>query len=159
MKKVRIDELQRFMGPATVKRPVSRGLETEHMGINYYELEPGDAFSFGYHSHSDQEEVFYIQEGTVTFETDDGSVSVGAGEVVRFGPGEFQRGVNEGDERVVGLAIGAPQDGGELTLRRECADCGDRTPQAIERSEDGEALVTTCEGCGGVTGRFRYGEE
>ena len=158
MRKVRIDDVERFMGPASVKRPIARALETEHMGLNYYELEPGDAFAFGYHSHGDQEEVFYIQQGTVTFETEDGPVSAEAGEAVRFGPGEFQRGVNEGDERVVGLAIGAPKDGGELTLLRACDDCGGRTPQAIQRSEDGEALVTVCEGCDGLTGRFRYGE-
>lgn len=158
MKKVRIDELDRYMGPATIKRPVSRGLETEHMALNYYELEPGDAFGFGYHSHSDQEEVFYIQAGTVTFETEDGPKTVEAGEAVRFAPTEFQRGVNEGSERVVALAIGAPKDSGETTMLRECVDCDDRTPQEIEWSEDGEALVTICEDCGGVTGRFTYGE-
>ncbi len=54
--------------------------------------------------------MFLVQSGTATFETEDGDVRVGAGEASRFAPGEWQRGHNEGDERVVALALGAPQE-------------------------------------------------
>ena len=154
MEKVRIDDIETYMGPASEKRPLGKVLGTTDMALNYYELEPGTSFAFGYHKHGDQEEVFYIQKGTVTFETENGPVEVGAGEAIRFGPGEFQRGVNEGEEHVVALALGAPGESGDLEMRRECPDCGEMTENTIEMADDREALVTLCEDCGAITGRF-----
>lgn len=154
MQKVTVDDLDNWMGPASEKRPLGRALGAEHLAMNYYELEPGESFAFGYHAHGDQEEVFYLLEGAAVFETDDGDVAVEAGEAVRFAPGEFQRGRNEGDDRVRALAIGAPADAGELTLLRECDACGERTGQEIEATEDRSALVTRCVDCGAETGRF-----
>lgn len=154
MKKVRIDDVDSYMGPATVKRPVGKALGTTDLACNYYELEPGDSFAFGYHKHDDQEEVFYVQEGRVTFETEGDPVAVRAGELVRFAPGEFQRGVNDGDERVVALALGAPRDSDQLEMRRRCPDCGERTENTIEMTDDRDALVTLCVECGAETGRF-----
>lgn len=158
MERLRIAAVDNALGPAAEKRRLTRPLGAADLALNYYELAPGDAFAFGYHRHADQEEVFVVESGTVTFETADGPVAVGAGEVVRFDPGEFQRGVNRGDERVRALAIGAPRDGGETEIRRRCADCGERTPQAVERAPHGDALVTRCIECGGTTGRFVHGE-
>ena len=154
MEKVAIDELDNWMGPADVKRPVGKALGTEHMGLRLYELEPGESTAFGYHAHADQEELFYVLEGTLSFETEEGDVELEEGEVIYFEPGEFQRSYNDGDGRVRVLGVGAPADGGELTLLRECPDCGERTDQEIERSEDGDALVTRCVECGAETGRF-----
>ncbi|WP_290815507.1 cupin domain-containing protein [Halovivax sp.] len=154
MEKVRVEDLENRMGPADVKRPLSRALGTEHVAVNYYELDPGESFAFGYHSHEAQEELFVVREGTVTFETAEGDVAVGAGEAIRFEPGESQRGVNAGDERVVALAIGAPKDPGELSLLRECVQCGTRTPASVSLTEDRKAIVTTCLECGMETGRY-----
>jgi uncharacterized cupin superfamily protein len=98
--------------------------------------------------------VFYVLEGTTTFETEDGGVSVDAGEAVRFAPGEWQQGHNEGDEQVVALAIGAPQESGETTILRKCEACGERTEQEIKPTETKDALVTLCLDCGAETGRF-----
>lgn len=154
MKKVSIADVDGWMGPAEEKRSLTKALGLESVALNHYVLMPGDSFAFGYHRHTDQEEVFVVLEGTATFETEEGGVMVGAGEAVRFAPGEYQRGTNEGSERVVALAVGAPRDMGETEILRECSDCGERTPQSVERSEDGEALVTVCEECGSVTGRF-----
>ena len=154
MKKVTLDGLDSRMGPADVKRPVSKALGATDVALNYYELAPGDSFGFGYHRHADQEEVFHVQSGTVTFETEDGDVKVGAGELVRFGPGEWQLGTNRGDERVVALAVGAPADAGTTEMLRECADCGGRTENRIEMTDDRDALVTVCEQCEAETGRF-----
>jgi uncharacterized cupin superfamily protein len=158
MERVRLEAVENAYGPAAVKRRLTGPLGTTAVAINYYELEPGDAFAFGYHRHADQEEVFVVEAGTVTFETESGRVAVEAGEVVRFSPGEFQRGVNRGAERVRALAIGAPREGGESTILRDCATCGERTPQAIERAADAEGLVTRCTACDGLTGRFVHGE-
>jgi mannose-6-phosphate isomerase-like protein (cupin superfamily) len=158
MERVRLADVENALGPAAVKRRLTGPLGAADIAINYYELAPGDAFGFAYHRHAEQEEVFVVESGTVTFETEDGPVEVGADEAVRFGPGEFQRGVNRGDERVRAVAIGAPQETGGTEMRRDCDGCGERTVQRIEWADDREALVTRCEDCDGVTGRFVHGE-
>jgi uncharacterized cupin superfamily protein len=154
MEKATIDELDNWMGPASVKRPLGKALGTEHMGLRFYELEPGESTAFGYHAHGNQEEVFYVVEGELTFETEDGDVTVGAGEAIRFAPGEFQQSRNDTDGRVRTLGIGAPAEAGELTLLRECPECGERTDHEIDSTDDGAALVTLCVECGTETGRF-----
>jgi mannose-6-phosphate isomerase-like protein (cupin superfamily) len=164
MRKTRIEEVDSWMGPASVKRSLTGALGTEDVAINYYELEPDESFAFGYHRHEDQEEVFYVLAGEVTFETGEplsgsGSpseeeVTVSAGEAIRFGPGEWQQGWNRGESRVKALALGAPKEGGETTILRECSGCGERTGQEVRRAEDAEALVTVCVECGAETDRF-----
>jgi len=152
MEKVSVDDLKSRMGPAAEKRLLGRALDAMELAVNYYELEPGDSFGFGYHRHEDQEEVFYVLQGTATFETEAGDVAVGPDEAVRFAPGEWQLGHNAGDQRVVALALGAPVDSGDTEMVRECPACGERTEQRIERADD--ALVTLCADCGTETGRF-----
>lgn len=154
MEKVSIDDVDSWMAPAAVKRPVSRALKTDHVAVNYYELEPGDSFGFGYHRHPEQEEVFHVLDGTATFETEAGDVDVQAGDAIRFEPGEWQLGRNAGSERVVALALGAPAETSDAEIRKECPDCGNRTPASIERADDADALVTVCEDCGAETGRY-----
>jgi uncharacterized cupin superfamily protein len=154
MRKARIEEIDSWMGPANVKRSLTKALGAEDVSMNYYELEPGESFAFGYHRHEGQEEVFYVLEGEATFETEDGEETASAGEAVRFAPGEWQQGWNRGEERVKALAIGAPQESGETDILRECPECGERTEQDIKRAEDADALVTLCVDCGAETGRF-----
>lgn len=102
----------------------------------------------GYHRHADQEELFYVLEGTATFETEAGEVTVDAGEVIRFAPGEWQLGRNDGDQRVVALAPGAPEETGETEIRWACPECETRREVRIEPTDDREALVALCEACG-----------
>jgi quercetin dioxygenase-like cupin family protein len=154
MKDVSLEEVEDRMGPADVKRPVSRALEATDLALNYYELAPGDSLGFGYHRHPDQEEVFYVIEGTVTFETEEGDVEVTEQEAVRFAPGEWQLGTNESDERVRVLGLGAPKDASETEMLRECPDCETQTENAIELTDDRDALLTKCLECGAETGRF-----
>ncbi|SER42290.1 cupin domain-containing protein [Natrinema salaciae] len=139
---------------ATVKRPLTDAINAANVALNYYELAPGDSFVYGYHMHENQEELFVIQEGRVTFETEDGEVVVTAGDVVRFAPGEYQQGINRADERVVALAIGAPQETSGSEILRDCDACGERTPNTVERAQDGQAKITRCLECGNKTGRF-----
>jgi uncharacterized cupin superfamily protein len=159
MERVSIDDVDSYMGPADVKRPLTDALGVTDIAVNYYELAPSDSFAFGRHRHEAQEEVFYVQQGTVTFRTgtpedEPSKTTVDAVEAVRFAPGEWQRGVNEGEERVVALALGAPQETGETTITRECPDCEERTEATIELTDDRDALVTLCVECGAETGRF-----
>lgn len=155
MERASLDAVDDLKGPADVKLRLGDALGTTEAAVNYYELAPDDSFGFGYHSHEAQEEVFCILEGTVTFETATGDVEVGPEETVRFEPGESQLGTNRGDERVVALAVGAPREGGELHMVRECTDCGGRTPNAVEPVDDGAAVVTVCRSCGFETGRWK----
>lgn len=159
MEKVRIDNLENAVQPARTIRELTAPLSCSDVAINYYELDPGDSFAFAYHAHEHQEELIYVQEGVATFETEDGDVAVEAGEVVRFPPGEFQRGWNRGEERVVALALGAPLAYGEQVTLRECPACGERTDNALERRENDEpTVVAVCERCGTETGRWVEGE-
>lgn len=153
MEHVSLSEVDAWMSPAESKRPLSNALGAEHLAVNHYILEPGESFGFGYHRHADQEELFYVLEGTATFETEDGNVTVSAEEAIRFAPGEWQLGRNETDERVVALALGAPADAGDTDIRRTCPDCGERQPVRIEPTDDRDALVTICEECGAETAR------
>ncbi|MFC6731338.1 MULTISPECIES: cupin domain-containing protein [unclassified Haladaptatus] len=154
MQKVRIDELDRRMSPASRRIPVAKALETEGLALNYFELAPGESFAFGYHCHHDQEEVFYIQEGAATFDTEDGEIVVEEGEAIRFAPGDHQQGFNYTDDRVVALAIGSPKESNEIDLYGDCESCDGRTPQKIEMVESRDALVTVCQECGDQTGRY-----
>lgn len=172
MRKLSLSDLDSRMGPAAVVRPLTDALGATDVALNYYELDPGDSLSYGFHAHGNQEEVFYVQDGSVTFRTTDGDVTVDAGELVRFGPGEYQRGTNEvseprsdgsadersesagGDDRAVVLALGAPQDAGETEILRECGECGEETPQTLSLADDRSAVVVRCEECGGETDRY-----
>jgi len=153
MKKVSTGEVDRVPSEASVRRPLADAVGAEHVSVNYYELAPGESFAFGFHKHGNQEELFFVIEGTATFETEDGDVVVESGDIVRFAPGERQRGWNRGDERVVALALGAPRETGESEVLRECPDCGERTPHTFTRGDDG-ALLTICTVCDTETGRF-----
>jgi mannose-6-phosphate isomerase-like protein (cupin superfamily) len=165
MEKVDVDELESRMGPGTVRASLTKPLGLANMGANHYELDVGESMAFGVHAHGDQEEVFVVQAGEVTFETyadresavagEGGeTVVVHAGEVACAAPGEYQRGRNEGDDRAVVFAVGAPQDAGELDLLRECEPCGERTPHRIALTDDRDAILAVCERCDGETARY-----
>jgi len=154
MDRIAHEDLDSMFAPADVKRPVGDALGTEHLALNYYELAPGERFGVGYHRHPTQEEVFYVLEGTATFETEEGDVDVGPETLVRFAPGEWQVGRNDGPDRVRALAIGAPPESPETEVLRACSDCGERTHQRFEITDDKTALLSICEDCGAVTGEF-----
>ena len=126
-------------------RGLAGPLGTEDVAINHYTLAPGERFSGGLHTHMDQEEVFYVLSGEATFETLDGEVAVGAGEAIRFAPGEYQSGKNAGDEPVTALALGAPKDSEDVRVPQECRDCGHENMRAVP-GDDGFTLV--CPECG-----------
>lgn len=155
MEKVQIDELEQFMGAASEWRPIHGDLGTENVSLNYYELDTDSSFLFGgTYRYETQEEVFYVQQGTVTFETENGDIEAEAGEVVRFAPNEWKGGTNTGPERAVVLQMGAPQDRGERAYLRECPECGERTPQDFELTEARDFFIAHCAECGTETARF-----
>ncbi|ELY42590.1 cupin domain-containing protein [Natronorubrum sulfidifaciens] len=152
MEKVTIDDVAVEPNPMeihSVRRPISKALGMTDFAMNYFELEPGEAFSGGYHTHHDQEEVFYVEDGVATFDTEAGEVVVEAGDVIRFAPGEFQQGYNDSDERVVGFAFGAPgakHDWDEIESLVYCRDCEAEVGHSLELV-DGGAFRMSCTAC------------
>lgn len=138
------------ISPASVLRPLSDPLGTTDVSVNYFELAPGETFGFDYHRHLDQEEVFLVLEGRATFRTADGDIVVGAGEVVRFEPGEFQLGRNDGPGHVTALGIGAPRDSTAFEYQRPCPDCDEETVQTPDVDWDSGVVEVRCEACGSV---------
>jgi mannose-6-phosphate isomerase-like protein (cupin superfamily) len=162
MEHIEIDDVAHVEHPAhlnSVRKPVSSVLETAEFVLIYNELAPEGAFSRALHTHHDQKEIFYILEGTATFEVgrEREQIEVQEHEVIRFAPGEFQRGFNESSGRVVGLIISAPgtkHDWTEEGLIIECRRCQEEKSHSIATVEKGSwqadtlDLRMTCRGCG-----------
>lgn len=168
MERVDIDAVENAVAPARTFKSLTGPLGATDLAVNYYELEPGGSFGYAYHAHEIQEEVFVVLSGEVTFHVgDDGldaedphpteTVVVGADEAIRFGPGEFQRGVNEADEPATALALGAPLEYGACPKYRECPDCGEWTSHELTRVDDGDVVVAVCQACEGETERWTKG--
>ncbi|MWV65206.1 cupin domain-containing protein [Halorubrum sp. JWXQ-INN 858] len=157
MRRVTIDDVDVVTNPLgvhDVRKPVSRALGTEHVAMNYFELAPGDAFAGGLHAHGDQEEVFYVLSGVATFEVgrERERVDVGAGELIRFAPGEFQSGFVREDatEPVVAWAFGAPgarHDWDAIETIADCRTCDEERAHRTALTDDGRFRFT-CVSCG-----------
>lgn len=135
------------------RRSLTDPLSTEHVAINRYTLEPGERFSGSVHAHMDQEEVFLVLAGEATFETCEGEVDVDSGEAIRFAPGEFQSGRNDGEEAVTAFALGAPRDSEDVRIAEipvlgldvSCPDCR----KGEMRLSGREGVELRCPDCGG----------
>ena len=159
MDKVTVDEIKHVGHPAdvnTVRRSITDALGATDFTMIYYELEPSDSFSGGLHRHDDQEEIFYVLSGTATFETRETveeatqTVTLTAGEALRFVPGEFQYGYNDTDERLVALALAAPQtehDWDQLEWLTRCRTCDEEVIYDIQLTDD-QNIIATCRQCG-----------
>jgi hypothetical protein len=157
------------LGVHSIRKPVSSLLGTSDFAMNYFELEPGESFSGGIHTHHDQEEVFYVETGIARFELlavqqngdiqdedspesdslDRVAVTVAEGELIRFAPGEFQTGYNDGEDTLVGWALGAPastHNWEDIESLVDCRDCADETPHGLELTDEGRFRMT-CADC------------
>jgi uncharacterized cupin superfamily protein len=149
MEKVTISELDADNNPGggeETARRVAEALGTADVGLVHYDLDPGQNLSGGVHTHMDQEEIFYVIDGTLTFQTLEDEVEVGAGEVVRFAPGDFQQGKNETDESATVLGIGAPKGSSDVRVPQPCAACGESDTLRFVPGDDGIEL--RCPECG-----------
>lgn len=157
MERVAIEEVTPAeVGSDAERRSLSEPLGTTDVSINRYRLAPGDRIS-GLHAHADQAEVFLVVEGDLTFETMDGVVDLGAGEAIRFAPGEFQSGKNDSDDGVELLALGTPRDSEDVRVPVACPACGNDDARPTIR-DGGPVLVcpacdeespVACPKCGG----------
>jgi len=137
------------------RRGLTEPLGTSDLAINHYQLAPGEGFSSGLHTHLDQEEVFYVISGTATFDVadepldDPERVEVGAGEAIRFAPGEYQTGTNEGDGDVEALALGGPKESTDVRVPGPCPSCEN---DALALTFEGGEMGTECPECGAEPG-------
>ncbi|KTG09969.1 cupin [Haloprofundus marisrubri] len=152
MEKVDIDDVRPMSLDGELdRRPLTDLLGATDVALNYYGVDPGEAFTSGLHAHLDQEELFYVLEGTATFETksdpngETETVEVAENEAIRFAPGEFQQGRNESDERVAALALGAPKESTEIRVPNTCPACGDSDVLAVSVTDSG--LELRCPNC------------
>lgn len=149
MKRVSPNEADESGDSAISHHELTEPLGTTHVTINYYRLAPGEGLPGGLHTHMDQEEVFIVIEGEATFETypaigaenEEGkTVTVNAGEAIRFSPDEFRSGKNESDDELVILALGAPRDSNDVRFPVDCPDCG-HGELGFEMADDGPLFV------------------
>lgn len=135
-------------------RQLDEALDVTGFSMNHFELAPGESPAHSMHKHPEQEEVFYVLDGTVSVETPDGEPdrTLDADEALRVPPDTYQFVVNRSDDQATLLALGAPreyQDEGSYLV--DCPDCGDRTEQTfnlVESDDEPRALVCVCLACG-----------
>lgn len=91
-------------------RSISDAVGLSNLGVHVYEAAPGEQLPLAYHSHDEQEELFYVLAGTLSVETPEETVTVDAGEVFAVGPESPHRAFDDADAGapVRVLAIGAP---------------------------------------------------
>jgi len=93
-------------------RLVRRTLELGAFGINVVEISPGEQIPEHDETDRDQEEVFYVIDGTPTLVIDGEDHPVGAGTFARIDP-EHRRTVrNDGDGQTTLLIVSAPRSSG-----------------------------------------------
>lgn len=91
-------------------RSISEAVGLKNFGLRLYHGAPGEQIPKRYHYHDEQEEAFYVVEGTLHVETPDREYVVPAGQLFVAEPGSPHRAFNPDDAGadVRVLAVGAP---------------------------------------------------
>ncbi|OVE86402.1 cupin domain-containing protein [Natronolimnobius baerhuensis] len=97
-------------------RYISEAAGMERMGLRLYRVEPGEEIPLsGLHYHDEQEEVFYVLEGTLSVETPTKTYHVERGQFFVAEPEHPHRAHNapdaDGDARVLGMGAPPQSDG------------------------------------------------
>ncbi|MDS0293038.1 cupin domain-containing protein [Halogeometricum luteum] len=161
VKRVSAPDLPDAPNPTSRKKEVDEAVGASAFGFNVYEVRPGERVPWGYHSHPEHEELFYVVSGEIVVDTEDGPVRAAAGDAIFVEPGEKNRARNDGEEVAEVVAVGAPKDGDGAVIEEECPACGavtDRTYESVE-SDGRPVYVLSCAACGTETDRFGAGPE
>lgn len=104
------DDLEPFSDRPVDARSISDAADMENVGLRRYDAKPGEQLPLAYHYHDEQEEAFYILEGTLHVETPGKEFVVEAGEVFVAEPTSPHRAFNPEDatDPVRVFAVGAP---------------------------------------------------
>lgn len=105
------DDIEPTPDRPSVQRAISDAVSLEHVAVNRYEAEPGEAIPLAYHYHDDQEELFYVLSGTLAVETPEGDYEVGPDEVFVVEPDspQYARAAGDAGETTRVLVVGAPR--------------------------------------------------
>ena len=153
-------------GDGPERRRLAAELDVANLAMNHYTVPPGGRLA-GLHAHADQAETFVVLSGAVGFETLDGRIRIGEGEVVRFPPGEFQSCHNPTEGEATVLALGAPPESDGLRVPVGCGEC-DNDEHRLTFPDGEEVLVCPdcgaetepeCPACGGDALRVVLGED
>lgn len=98
-------------------RRVGEAAGVERMAVNRYRARPGEDVPLAYHSHDEQEELFYVVGGTLAVETPEETFEVPEDHLFAVDPGSPHRAHNPADaaDPVTLLAVGAPPVPGDAT--------------------------------------------
>jgi uncharacterized cupin superfamily protein len=96
---------------------LSKALHLGRMRANIFRFRPGEKME--YHSHTEQEELFYVLEGSCTLIVDGERHPLVQGSFVRLDPRPRRQLVNDSDGDCLWLAVGAPGIDNEWVEHRE----------------------------------------
>lgn len=96
---------------------LSKALRMRKLRANIFRFQPGQKME--YHSHTEQEELFFVLEGECTLVVDGGRFPLKQGSLVRLDPLPRRQIVNESDADCLWLAVGAPGVDNEWVEHRE----------------------------------------
>lgn len=157
---IRVNVLPDEPSYAMHKKNVSDAVGASNVAVNVYSALPGESISLGYHRHAEQEEIFYVIEGTIAFETEQGGFWIETGEAFFVPTNAPHRCRAAGDEMARVIAIGSPRASEDLVFSEWCPECSHDTDRDREYlTEDVETIVLRCTECGAETDRVRAGME
>ena len=113
---------------AAARSPIDDGLEsryargyldTDHLGVSYFQYEPGKRSAFG-HRHKEQEEVYMVLQGRGEICVGDERREITAGQAVFLPPTVFHQLTNLGDTPLHMMYIYCP--GGDVAHWRQELD-------------------------------------
>lgn len=161
VERVTVSELPDAPNPTSHKREVDEAVGATAFGFNVYEAAPGEQIPWGYHSHPEHEELFYVLSGRLAVDTEEGVVRADAGDAVFVAAGEANRVRNDGDETARVVAVGAPKDSDDAVIEEPCPTCGEVSEWTRETVEaDGRTVsVLSCASCGAEVRRFGAGPD
>ncbi|GAB7021095.1 cupin domain-containing protein [Halostagnicola bangensis] len=104
------DEIEPLDDRPVDARSISAAAGLDNVGVRVYTAQPGDQLPLAYHFHDEQEEIFYVIDGTLHVETPAEEFAVEAGELFVVDPGSPHRAFNpqSASAAVEVLALGAP---------------------------------------------------
>jgi quercetin dioxygenase-like cupin family protein len=155
--KVDVDDLPDAPNPTRHKKEVDEAVGATEFGFNVYVAAPGEELPWGYHRHPDHEEVFYVVEGTLAVDTEDGELTVERGEALFVGPDSPNEARAVGDVSARVVAVGAPKERDDAVIAEACPACGEVTDRTHER--EGDAYVLSCVACGETVDRLTPGPD
>lgn len=152
---VRVDDLPDAPGPSAHKSEVDEAVGAEEISFNVYVAEPGERIPLGYHHHPEHEELFYVIDGELAFETPEGEFRVGPGEAFFVEPGAPQSSRAAGDAPARVVVAGAPKGRNHATVLETCPECEREVECTLEKTET--TAVVSCAECGAEIERYHAG--